>query len=112
MLQQIYITNNANANVAVQFIGRCRVRIIRIDYVQSDATNRTIAINSQSLFNNIPNSRLIFSSTSAPFYGDHFEFDCVLNGLINLNLTDFITGTPPGAITSCILTLDITPMNN
>ena len=112
MLQQIYITNNANANVAVQFIGRCRVRIIRIDYVQGDATNRTIAINSQSLFNNVAGSRLIFSSNHDSDMGSHFEFDCVLNGLINLNLTDFLTGAPPANITSCILSLDITPMNN
>lgn len=101
----------------VPFIGKCKVKIIRIDYVFDTAaaiSQQVIQIQSQTLINNTALSgRILFYNTTNPYFGDNFIIDDVdINGYFDITL-QVLGGAPlpfgAGGYTNCIITADITP---
>ncbi len=122
--------NYPTALINVPFIGKCRVKIIKIDYFFNTAGSilqRIVAINSQ-VFNtnslltpsNTPNiqvipsmGRILFYNTTNPYYGNNFVIDdLMINGVFDITLSDETGAALPtpatnGGYTNLLLTLDI-----
>jgi hypothetical protein len=106
-----YTNGRISANVVVPFQGRYRIKLVNYWLYYNNATHIVFQVNSQSLFNNIPNSRLYLSSHpgyTAVYTDNKFEFESVLNGIMDLDLVDATTGSPPALnFTNAIFSFDI-----
>lgn len=107
--------NSANGTTFnVPFVGRCRVKIIKIDYfVSGFPTSLLLRLESRTIINNTPISPYIyFMSLHHPTFVDFIYEDIEINGMI-----DFSVKTETGGIigggnyTDCLITLDIEYMD-
>jgi hypothetical protein len=122
MLFQILIDKddpNRSKTVPSPFTGRCRVKLIKIEYLHNTggAPNFLICrLNSDTLFNSTPglSGRIFFNNTTQPYYANNFVFEATLPDSITVNITLANGNVIPisnGNFGRLIITLDIEPIN-
>jgi hypothetical protein len=125
LVGQNLIDGAPGSSIIVPFVGKCRLKIIKLDYQFNTAgaiQQRLIAINSRVLINYTPLSgRILFFNTTNPYYNDTFIIDDILiNGTFDIRLTDEVGAVIPlgygggavnGGYLNCLITLDIEYMD-
>lgn len=115
MIFQFIFTNGAiTQTIGLPFTGRCRVKLIKIDYFYDNTAvinTRLMSLQSPQLFNSTPLSGSITFLNSLPnYYGDNFKFIADLPQFVTLN----VVGAPPGGAggyLGLLATFDIEPEN-
>ena len=120
MYFQIDLTN-ASANYPINFIGRCKVRLLNVLYNDTNGVIKYIKLVSSKLktsYGNVNDGFMfVTNSQQSSVAGTgtttnicyswpiEFEFDSV--GFINISIIDVLTNIAPNTWTSCLLTFDL-----
>lgn len=121
VLAQFLITKDAGNNKAfvVPVSGKCSIRVLKIDYFDSDNTHHCFPIQIQSdiLFFPYSSTRYL-TFLSHPSHAStmdsgfkEYNLYATIPGKIQLNVVDALTGAQPDDFEYCVLTLELEQLN-
>jgi hypothetical protein len=120
MIIQLNIDSTGNLiNYPIPLSGKCRVKLIKIEYLHNTASANPnfilCRLESNSLFNNSQlGGYIYFLNVTQPFYGNEFVFDVDLPQQITVSVRQANGATLPttaGNYASLLVTLDIEEIN-
>lgn len=121
VLVQFLITKDAgnNKDFVVPVSGKCSIRVLKIEYFDSDNTHHCfpIQIQSDALFFPYSSTRYLTFLSHPSHNGTvdsgfkEYNLYAVLQGKIRLNVVNVLTGAQPDDFEYCVLTLELEQLN-
>lgn len=121
MIHQIVIENGQHTAIEKNYVvGKCKVKILGVYFLSSSFQvaggnllgDDLFILQSQTLFQNIPNNRLIVAMASQNDFRGLLETEAYINSNLDLTILDFDTkaAPDPASFDRVLLTVDIIPI--